>query len=243
MAITIYNQDCIDLEFENKVDLVYMDPPYSSKIEDVYYGVGDNFEEFLQYMKYRLFHIYHLMKDNSNILVHMDYKAIHYIKVIMDQIFGRNNFQNEIIWGFSSPSVASRYLPRKHQTILWYGMGNYTFNKIRIPYTSKLSVGGKASWAKKDVDASKYVEKGKSLEDWWIDIPYLCRNESEKVGYDTQKPLALAKRILEIFSNEGDTVLDPFMGSGTFPYQADKMNRNAIGCDISNKAIEIAKGR
>lgn len=234
--------DCKDLVTE-PVSLVYLDPPYSCESEDVYYGVGETFDGFLTYMKDRLLNIKKLMAKDSNILVHMDGKAIHYIKVIMDELFGRDNFRNEIIWCFSNPANAKRWLPRKHNTILWYGMGNYVFNQPRIPYKTKMHVGGDSAWSKEKIPWEHYEKKGKMLEDWWIDIPALCRNEPEKTGYDTQKPLKLMQRVIEVWSNPQERVLDPFCGSGSFLEAGAILNRAVVGSDKNSKAIEIAKTR
>jgi DNA modification methylase len=238
----IHNLDCMDLKID-PVSLIYLDPPYSCKSEDEYYGVGDTFDEFLTEMKRSLRSIEQLLSKDGNILVHMDQKAIHYIKIIMDDIFGRENFRNEIIWCFSNPASATRWLPRKHNTILWYGRGNYIFNQPRIPYKTKMNVGGKAAWSKEKIPWEHYRDQGKPLEDWWIDVPALCRNEPEKTGYKTQKPLDLMKRIVETWSNKGDRVLDPFMGSGSFVEAAYRLGRYAIGGDISPDAVKIATER
>lgn len=238
----LHNVDCKDL-VTNPVSLIYMDPPYSYESEDTYYGVGATFKDFLDYMKERFLNIKSLMKNDSNILVHMDYKAIHYIKVIMDEIFGRENFRNEIIWCFSNPASAKRWLPRKHNTILWYGMGEYVFNQPRIPYKTKMNVGGDSAWSKEKIPWEQYEKKGKLLEDWWIDMPAICRNEPEKNGYATQKSLKLMQRIVEIWSNPLERILDPFCGSGSFLEAGVSLNRAVVGSDKNSKAIEIAKSR
>lgn len=242
MKYELFNTDCINLTTD-LVDLVYLDPPYSSVSEDSYYGVGDTFEDFIKYINDRLEVINKLMKPNSNILIHMDYKAIHYVKVCMDKIFGRNNFRNEIIWGFSNPTSVKRWLPRKHHTILWYGMGEYTFNQPRVPYKTKMNVGGSSAWSKDKIPWEYYEKKGKLLEDWWVDIPAICRNEPEKNGYATQKPLKLMERIVSTWSNTGDRVLDPFCGSGSFLEAALLAKRFPVGSDKNSEAISIAKNR
>lgn len=238
----LYNVDCRDLVID-PVSLVYMDPPYSSETEDIYYGVGATFQDFLDYMKERLVNVKSIMSKDSNILVHMDYKAIHYVKVMMDELFGRDNFRNEIIWGFSNPASAKRWLPRKHNTILWYGMGEYVFNQPRIPYKTKMNVGGDTAWSKEKIPWEKYEQRGKLLEDWWIDIPAICRNEPEKTGYATQKPLKLMQRIVETWSNPNERILDPFCGSGSFLEAGTILDRFVIGSDKSPKAIELSKSR
>lgn len=244
MTVQLFEQDCINIPKEvDNIQLVYLDPPYSCKSEDQYYGVGDSFEEYLLFIKDRLASIKKVLHPTgSNVLIHLDAKAVHYVKIVADTIFGRDNFQNEIIWCYASPSSSKTHLPRKHDTILWFGVGKYAFNQPLIPYEGKLSIGGKTSW-NPDVKKEDYLKKGKKLEDYWTDIPSLCRNEKEKLHYSTQKPLALMKRIIETFSNPGDLVMDPFCGSGSFLDAANKLGRSCIGFDISNKAIEVSKKR
>jgi len=241
----IHHKDCIDLDIEkdHNVSLIYLDPPYGPKDEDTYYGVGDNAHEYLLYMQERLSHMNSLMTDNSNIVVHVDHKYVHNLKVMMDAIFGRENFRNEIIWGFNNPSRNTRWLPRKHQNLLWYGMGDYVFNPQRIPHKTKMNVGGPSAWSKTKIPWEVYEAKGKLVTDWWTDIPAICRNEPEKNGYQTQKPTALMKRIIDLWSNEGDWILDPFMGSGSFLEVGARMNRKVIGCDIAQEAVDIATDR
>lgn len=243
MSYTLYHRDCLDMTSVANVRLVYLDPPYSCEGEDQFYPVGETFEEYLDYMEARLKSIKTVLHpEGANVVLHLDQKASHYLKVRGDQIFGRDNFRNEIAWCYSSPSVAKRWLPKKHDTLLWWGIGEYPFNQIRVPYTGKLKVGGKTAWAP-DKDTEEYLKKGKLLEDWWQDIPSLCRNEPEKQGYKTQKPLALMKRVVEAFSNEGDMVCDPFMGSGSLLEAALELKREAIGMDISAEAVELVQKR
>jgi len=238
----IFNQDCLDMNVSD-LSLVYLDPPYASVSEDRYYGIGKDINEYLDYMEARLTKIFSFMdKKASNILLHADFKCVHYLKVRADAIFGRNNFQNEIIWCYTNPSSVKAHLPRKHDNILWYGIGDYAFNQEFVPYTGNLRVGGKTSW-NSDVKLENYLDKGKKLEDYWTDIPALCRNESEKLGYPTQKPIKLMERIIKMFSNKGDLVCDPFCGSGSFLEAARLLERNFVGYDISLQACEIVKKR
>lgn len=239
----LYHNDSLDLQLKN-IDLIYLDPPYADKKTDIYFGVGDTFEEYLNFIKLRLEKLSSFMKnDGSNIIIHIDWKAAAYIKVIADGIFGRENFRNSIAWCYSSPSVAKAHLPRKHDDLLWYGIGKYHFNQERIKYQGKLKVGGNTSWdSTKKGKESEYIAKGKLLEDWWLGPPSLCRNEKEKL-YPTQKPIALMTRIVNMFSNPGDLVYDPFMGSGSFLAAAMELKRESIGSDISDKAIALATER
>jgi DNA modification methylase len=248
MSYSLYHQDCLEMTGITNVRLVYLDPPYSCRgtSEDIYYGVGETFEEYLDYMTARLRSIKTVLHPaGANVVLHLDQKASHYLKVRGDAIFGRDNFRNEIAWCYSSPSVAKRWLPKKHDSLLWWGVGDYPFNQVRVPYVGKLKVGGKTAWSP-DKDTDEYLERGKLLEDWWSDIPSLCRNEGERKQtgkYPTQKPLALMKRVVEAFSNENDLVMDCFMGSGSLLEAALNLKRNAVGMDINPEAIELVKKR
>ena len=217
-----------------------MDPPFGPKNEDTYYGVGDNLEEFLAYIKERVLHLTKGRRD-FNFVLQVDPKASHYLKVELDKVLGRENFQNEIIWGFSGPSVSKRHLPRKHGVVLWWGLGDYPYNPVRVPYKEGLSVGGKTSWAKGEADVEGYLEKGKLLEDWWVDIPALVRNEKEKRGYATQKPVKLLERIVGMLSNKGGLVIDPMFGSGTTGLAALRLGRSFLGSDLNPEALKIAE--
>mgnify|MGYP001372106973 CR=1 FL=1 len=239
----LHVKDCLELRDSEGFSLIYMDPPYSYKGEDTYYGVGDNLHDYLDFMSDRLRVMQELMLPDANIVVHVDYKCVHNLRVLMDSIFGRENFRNEIIWGFSNPASSKKWLPRKHQNLLWYGIGNYTYNEQRVPYKTKMNVGGKTAWSKEKIPWEEYEAKGKILEDWWMDIPAICRNEPEKTGYATQKPLDLMKRVVQLWSNDGDRVCDPFMGSGSFIEAAMRLGRHPVGCDISNEAAGIAEER
>ena len=243
MKYEINNISCLDYKREAGFSLIYLDPPYSFKEEDKYFGVGDNLHEYLTFMFNVLSNLKTLLLTDSNIIVHVDYKVVHNIKVLMDSIFGRENFKNEIIWCYSSPATVMSHLPRKHDNLLWYSFGDYPFNPERINHSAKMNVGGKTAWSKEKIPWEYYREKGKLLEDWWTDIPSLCRNEKEKTGYATQKPLALLKRVVKMFSNEEQWVLDPFMGSGTTLEASMLTRRNSAGCDINAHACEIVEKR
>jgi DNA modification methylase len=240
----LFHSDCISLNLKD-LDLIYLDPPFSSVKEDKYFGYGENLDQYISYITARITKLETFANPAGfNILIHLDWRTVHYIKVEADKIFGRDNFRNEIVHCYSSPVNVTRHLPRKHDTILWYGIGDYHFNLPRIPHQGKLKVGGATSWNPKAADEKEYLKRGKPLEDWWM-IPSLCRNEKERrdTKYPTQKPIALLKRIVETFSNPGDNVYDPFSGSGTTLAAAIELNRNAFGSDISEKAIKIASTR
>ena len=207
-----------------------------------------DFASYLYYMMERLRACHKVLKKTGSIYLHCDYRASHYLKMVMDEIFDDQNFRNEIIWCFTGPSRQKKDFPDKHGTILRYSKtDDYYFNPeaIRIPYkksniaTGRTSVVGRA----KDEDLLKLDIQGKLPEDWWSDIATVGYKHSEITGYPTQKPEALLERIIKASSNEGDLVLDPFCGCGTAIVVAHKFNRRWIGIDINKTAYEITKGR
>lgn len=238
----LLHRDCLDLSgIDPTVSLIYLDPPYADRHQDKYYGVGDSFDEYLSFMHKRLSAFKSVMHPKgANIVVHLDFKAHAYVRVMMDEIYGRSNFRNEIIWCYSSPSIAKRWLPKKHDVLLNFGLGDYPFNPEYVAHKAFRPNGDKG-W-NPETDWGKLKERGKLLEDWWA-IPSLCRNEKEKQNYATQKPLKLMERLVRMFSNEGDTILDPFCGSGSLLEAGMKLKRNVIGIDVSKEAIEIAGKR
>ncbi len=232
--------DCYDWLQHNTlpktVDLIYIDPPFNTGNTQQIHGVTyeDNTENFLGWLVNRLYLMRLALKDTGSILVHLDWREVHYVKVAMDAMFGRNQFKNEIIWAYDYGGRPSRNWPRKHDTILWYTKtDNYTFNKDatdKIPY---LAPGL--------VPADK-TERGKIPTDvmWNTIVP---TNSKERVGYPTQKPLSLLERLVLVHSNPGDLVADYFCGSGTTLVAAKKNNRNFFGTDISSTAIEVSLKR
>jgi DNA methylase len=233
--------DCMDLlpsQFSG-ASLVYMDPPYGPEDEDKYYGVGKNLEEYIEYILKRVC-VAQMGLTNFNFVMHVDQKCGHYIKVGLDKILGRNNFRNEIIWCYSGPSVAKSHFPSKHDCLYWYGIGKYPFNIQRIPYVGLGSAKG-SSWGGMTPEIVKAkLERGKAIEDWWIDIPSLQRNEKEKRGFATQKPKKLLDRIILALSNPGDLVFDPMVGSGSTAISAISNGRRFFGCDKNQTAVDMA---
>jgi hypothetical protein len=231
--------DCLHAPNPDRFELLYVDPPFGPVGEDTYYGVGADLPEYLEYLSKRILR-FCAGRTDFNLVVHLDPKFSHYVKVALDKALGRANFRNEIIWGWSGPSVAQRHLPRKHGVLLWWGLGDYPFNPIRVPYQPGLSVGGSSSWDP-GAEVQEYLERGKLIEDWWVDIPPLIRNEAEKRGYPTQKPLRLLERVVGMLSNPGGLVFDPMMGSGTTGVPALRAGRKFQGCDANPAAVELTR--
>jgi DNA modification methylase len=244
------------------VDLIYLDPPFfSNRNYEVIWGDSgevrsfeDRFsggiDHYIGWLKERVIEMHRILKPTGSIFLHCDYHANAYIRVyILDKIFGESNFRNEIIWCYTGPSASKKGFPMKHDTIWRYSKSNeFIFNieSIRVPYKkSNLTTGKTALAGRADDERLKELDdRGKVPEDFWIDIPsgsHISKNE--RIGYPTQKPMALLERIIKASSNEGDVVLDPFVGGGTTVAVADKLNRKWIGIDQSVAAIKVTEAR
>jgi len=193
------------------------------------------FASYLYYMHERLTWCRSVLKSTGSIYLHCDYRASHYLKMMMDGIFGHDNFLNEIVWGYSGGAVAKRYFPRKHDVILFYTKeGHHIFNIEWKPYgpTTSSHKGGGA-----------LREEGTPVTDCWDDLRGMSLVSKERMGYPTQKPEKLLNRIIKASSNEGDIVLDPFCGCGTAVVVAHKLKRRWIGIDISADACMLMQKR
>ena len=204
---------------------------------------------YTSYMAQRLFEMHRILKNTGSIYLHCDPTASHYLKLVMDAVFGEKNFRNEIVWCYKGPSSAKRWYSRKHDIILFYGKTDAAFfnpDGARIDYTrvsgtgiSSLARGNRTPEEVQTLEAA-YAERGKLIEDYWIDIPgggHMSKHEH--LGYPTQKPVALYERIIKASSNPGDIVLDPFAGCGTTIEAAIKNNRRVIGIDILPFALRL----
>jgi adenine specific DNA methylase Mod len=238
-------------EYKGKIDLIYIDPPYMTgldfKTKDGNFAYTDKFtlDDYLQFIYERLYLMSLLLKDTGSIYVHVDYRTSPYIRLMMDDIFGENNFQREIIWriGWISgyKSVANNWI-RNHDNLFYYTKSkNYVFNKQYIPYPSDYVRRG---------DKTPSTGKGFPIEDTWncskddvLNSILVNSFSKEKVGYPTQKPESLLERIIKASSNEGDLVADFFCGSGTTIAVAQKLNRNWIGVDLGDESIKTIKDR
>ena len=198
-------------------------------------GYADNFGDYLAFLEPRLEEARRVLASTGSLFFHIDYREAHYCKVLLDGIFGRESFLNEIIWAYDYGGRPKRRWPAKHDTILWYAKdpAHYTFNydeMDRIPYMAPSLVG-----------ADKRA-KGKTPTDvWWHTI--VPTNSKEKTGYATQKPLGLLERIVRVHSAPGDTLLDFFAGSGTFGEAAAIHNRSCLLVDDNPEAVRIMTRR
>ncbi len=195
----------------------------------------DTYDNFTQFLEPRLREAYRLLSDDGSLFLHLDYREVHYAKVLLDEIFGRDNFLNEIIWAYDYGARAKNRWPAKHDNILWYAKDpeRYIFNYHqidRIPYMAPDLVG------------PEKAARGKTPTDvWWQTV--VPTNGKEKTGYPTQKPLKLLERIVRVHSNAGDTVLDFFAGSGTTGEAAARLGRGFVLVDEGLEACRIMARR
>ena len=231
---------------DESVDLIYCDILYNTgkKFKDFDDKLGTP-QEAMEWYKPRLIEMKRVLKNTGIIVLQMDYRLVHYMKVERDGIFNYDNFINEIIWHYNSPSTFSdKHLSNKHDNLLVYSKSkNYKINvdEIREEYAKsslRQAERGNIAFGKK----AKVDPRGKFPTDVW-NIPTLNSMAKERTGYDTQKPKKLLEKIVKAFSNEGDTVADFFCGSGTSLVVAKELGRQYIGCDINPRAIEITNQR
>ena len=215
--------------------------------EKMYGDVWDK-ERYLNWMYENLVAIKSVMSDTASIYVHLDWHIGHYVKILMDEIFGEDKFRNEIVWCYTGPTNQKNNFPRKHDLIFLYDKSEqYVFNSdsVRIGFKKSTKTGGKTSLAGKQNDSvlEELDKKGKIVEDWWIDIADLGKVHTQDVGYATQKPEALLERIIKANSNEGMLVADFFGGSGVTAAVANRLGRKFIHCDIGINSIETTRDR
>ncbi len=194
---------------------------------------GDDLGAFLCFMAVRVVEMHRLLKPTGSIYLHCDPTASHYLKQLMDAIFGRKQFRNEIVWCYRGGGVPRNAFARKHDLLLFYSKGPAnTFNRLYVPYSeaSEKLVGSRGGIS---IDGrERDLKRGAAMPDWWKDINSLQTWSPERRGYPTQKPLALYERIIEASSNPGDMVLDPFAGCATTPVAAERLGRKWVGIDI-----------
>ncbi|RFZ82047.1 site-specific DNA-methyltransferase [Mucilaginibacter terrenus] len=251
----------------NQVDLVYFDPPFftqkkhslsnreTSKVYE-FFDKFESIEDYLLLMESTLVECKRVLKNTGSIFLHCDKTASHYLRLVLDKVFGRNQFQSEIVWSYKRWSNAKKGLLNSHQIIFFYSKTadfkfnvhytNYslTTNLDQILHERERDDNGKSIY-KKDESGKPVIGKekrGVPLSDVW-EIPYLNPKAKERTGYPTQKPVLLLQQVINIVTDEGDLVLDPFCGSGTTCVAAKSLKRDYIGIDISNDAIHLAQSR
>lgn len=209
---------------------------------------------YLCMMSPRLLEMRRVLKSTGSIYLHCDPTASHYLKLLMDGVFGVKNFRNEIIWHYQQGTAPKCDFKRKHDIIFRYSKGKeYIFNQIILPPVNpgrynQVDERGRRYFTRGDTGKICYLDEGKKCDDVWtfVEDKRFCQINSmaeERIGYPTQKPEAILKRIIKASSNEGDTVLDPFCGCGTTIAVAERLNRKWIGIDITYLAIDVIKKR
>ena len=201
---------------------------------------SDSMMSYLIYIAIRIIEMRRLLKDTGSIYLHCDPTASHYLKLLMDCIFGRKNYRNEIIWAYRTGGVSKRWFGRKHDVLLAYGRsGSCYFNPVKEKSYLTHKYGFKNIEIKQD---AKGWYRNIFCRDWWI-IEALRGNHPEAVGYPTQKPLRLIERIIKASSKNNDIVLDPFCGCATACIAAEAEQRQWVGIDISPKAADLVQSR
>ena len=199
----------------------------------------DSDKAYLIYMAVRLLEMKRVLKETGSIYLHCDPTMSHWLKLMMDAVFGKDNFRNEIVWSYQRWTGATRHFQRMHDTILFYAKGQYSeFNMLTESYSSKSKHKGRRF--------SQVLENGRLNQNYTGDVwelSYLNSQAKERTGYPTQKPLKLLERIIKASSNESDIVFDPFCGCATTLVAAEALQRNWIGIDISPLAAELVVER
>jgi len=266
----VYRGDCLSalrqLD-EGGISLAYLDPPFltqkSHRLSDRggerEFSFDDTWassDAYAEFMRLRLEEVRRVVSEDGSVFVHCDRNANHIMRGVLDDVFGADMFRSEIIWHYRRWSNSRKGLLPAHQTIYYYTKSSrYTFNRIWQEYSPSTNVdqilqrrarsaSGKVTYERDGDGNAKPTpdKKGVPLGDVW-DIPYLNPKARERTGYPTQKPILLMERIISISTNEGDTVLDPFCGSGTTLVAAKLMGRHSIGIDISEEAVNLTRKR
>ena len=239
----VYYGDNISIlrDFQDEsVNLVYTDPPFNTGESQTSRNISydDDFGDtkaYLNFLHPRILELHRILHPTGSLFFHIDQRESHYCKMMLDDIFGRDSFLNEIIWAYDFGGRSNKRWAAKHDTIYWYTKSpdSYTFNsdeRDRIPYIAPTLAG----------EAKAHI--GKFPTDvWWNTI--VPTTSAERTGYPTQKPIRIVNRIVAVHSNPGDTLLDPFAGSGTLGAAAAELNRNSILIDNNLDAIDIIMER
>lgn len=243
------------------VRLIYIDPPFATRQEfkvtgeaQVAYSDKLSGSQFIEFIRKRLILAKELLSNDGVIFVHLDQKMVHYIKVIMDEIFGKNNFRNEIIWKYFGPTSTEKNFPKKHDVILFYSKSSeyyfdssatlINYDEKAIKRYDKIDENGNRYKVYKNKDGSEriaYMKQGKPTE--VFEIPFVQGTSNEKIGYPTQKPERLLEILIKAVTKQGDLVLDFFAGSGTTPSVAEKLGRRWIAVDVGKYSIYTIQKR
>ncbi len=217
-------------------------------------GATSPMASYALFMGMRLTELHRVLKPTGSIYLHCDPNANWLLRVLLDKIFGVAQFRNEIAWCYDTAGRTRRYWNRKHDTVFFYSkQRHWTFHPLRVPRRN-LTKDWESWYSLTDEEGRRYqidgkgykyyADEGRLANDWWDDVPAIhAHRGDERLGYPTQKPLALLERIINASSNEGDLVLDPFCGCGTAADAAAKLGRKYLGIDVSAIAVRVMEQR
>ena len=207
---------------------------------------GDSMMSYLIYMGIRVMEMRRLLKPAGSIYLHCDQTASHYLKLLMDAVFGKNAFRNEVVWAYQRWTGATKHFQRMHDAILFYANPYADFSMLKEPYSTKskhpAARVSEVRDGRLDQSYTGDTSRRKAMRDVW-EISYLNSQAKERTGYPTQKPLALLRRVIDASSRPGDMVLDPFCGCATALIAAEQRERQWVGIDISPKAVDLVRTR
>jgi DNA modification methylase len=246
---------------DGAIDAIYIDPPFGTGL--VQHGRGhrytdrpDDPEAFVAWFSPYLAHARRVLSPSGSLFVHLDYRAVHYVKIALDRLFGREHFVNELIWCYAVGGKSRKGFGRKHDTILWYARTtDWAFypDAVRVARRGGshmrvvLDEAGQPVQEKTDRRTGRVyrypVAAGKIPEDWWIDIETLNHSDKERIGWPSQKPERLVERILDAVTTPGDRIADFFVGSGTTAAVAQRTGRRFVAVDREPSAIALATAR
>jgi site-specific DNA-methyltransferase (adenine-specific) len=270
MEIDIHNGDCLTILRslpEAQSDLVYLDPPFFTQREHrlatrdrtaefSFDDKWDSVKDYASFLYQRIQELKRILKPTGSLFFHCDKTASHIARILLDDIFNADNFRSEIIWHYKRWSNSAKGLLPAHQTILFYSKTNqFKFNRLITDYSPTTNVDQILQKRSRD-SANKSIyardeagnvvcsgpKNGVPLSDVWA-IPFLNPKAKERTGYPTQKPILLLEKIIEIVTDPGDLLVDPFCGSGTALVAAKLLRRRAIGIDVSPEACALARKR
>ena len=260
-----------EIEKQGGIKLIYIDPPFDvgadfsmdievgdetftkkpNVLEELAYRDtwGKGADSFISMIYERLMLMRDLLAEDGSIYVHCDWRVNSYLRLVLDEVFGKSNFVNQVEWCYSGPGYWKKNFVRKHDHVLFFRKTeNHIFNPQFTEYKSGIHVNKEGvvktfGGGEKESKAQEIEQRGKPLEDWWSDIYTADRKRGQLVGYPTQKPEALLERIIRASSNESDLVADFFIGSGTTAAVAEKLGRKWIGSDLGKFAIHTTRKR
>ena len=232
------NMELLKSQPNESVNMIY---------SDILYGTGRNFGEYQDLKPIRseieshylprLIEMKRVLKQDGVLVFQLDWRINHWMRILMDDVFGYDNFRNEIVWCYAGGGIPKKNYPKKHDVILFYTKSNEYYFKHQMRKYSETGSGRRSNGDKYDLNAETPVN------DWWTDIAPQNTQSKDTTGYSTQKPKELIRRFILASTNEGDVVADYYLGSGTTAVVCKELNRNFIGCDLNPKAIELTKNR